>query len=53
MITPQSVHIIKGEGMPRNKNNTEKGDLHIKFDIIFPKQILNKYKQEIISLLDD
>ena len=53
MITPQSVHIIKGEGMPRNKYNTEKGDLHIKFDIIFPKQILNKYKQEIISLLDD
>lgn len=53
MITPQSVHIIKGEGMPRNKNNTEKGDLHIKFDIIFPKQILNKYKQEIISLIDD
>jgi DnaJ-class molecular chaperone len=53
MITPQTVHVIKGEGMPRNKNNTEKGDLHIKFNIIFPKQILNKYKQEIISLLDE
>lgn len=44
MITPQTVHLVKGEGMPQKNNNTEKGDLHIKFNIIFPKEIKNKYK---------
>jgi DnaJ-class molecular chaperone len=44
MITPQTVHLVKGEGMPQKNNNKEKGDLHIKFNIIFPKEIKNKYK---------
>ena len=33
MITPQTVHKIAGEGMPRKENNAEKGDLYVKFDI--------------------
>ena len=51
MITPQSVHKIVGEGMPRKENNSEKGDLHIKFDIQFPKMLKSEYKQQIIDLL--
>ena len=51
MITPQSVHKIVGEGMPRKENNSEKGDLHIKFNILFPKVIKSEYKQQIIELL--
>lgn len=39
MITPQTQHTIKGEGMPKKEKNIEKGDLHIKFNIIFPKTI--------------
>ena len=51
MITPQSVHKVLGEGMPRKENNKEKGDLHIKFDIQFPKVLKSEYKQQIIDLL--
>jgi len=29
MITPQTVHLVKGEGMPKKNKNSEKGDLHI------------------------
>ena len=39
MITPQTVHFVKGEGMPKKNKNSEKGDLHIKFNIVFPKEI--------------
>ena len=39
--------------MPKKNNNTEKGDLHIKFNIIFPKVIKNEYKQKIINLLEE
>jgi DnaJ-class molecular chaperone len=39
MITPQTVNLVKGEGMPKKNNNAEKGDLHIKFNIVFPKEI--------------
>lgn len=35
MITPQIVHVIKGEGMPK-KDGSGKGDLHVKFNITFP-----------------
>ena len=37
--------------MPRKENNNEKGDLHIKFDVQFPKVLKSEYKQQIIDLL--
>ena len=51
MITPQSVHKVVGEGMPRKENNKEKGDLHIKFDIQFPTTIADAKREKIVSLL--
>lgn len=51
MVTPQSVHKISGEGMPKKENNQEKGDLHVKFEIIFPHTLKSEYKQQIIELL--
>ena len=42
IITPQTVKCIKGEGMPVYKaadymnEQTERGDLYILFDIVFP-----------------
>lgn len=51
MVTPQYVHKIVGEGMPRKENNKEKGDLHIKFQIMFPYSLKSEYKQQIIELL--
>ena len=35
MITPQTVHIVPGEGMPK-QDGSGRGDLHIKFNITFP-----------------
>ena len=62
IISPQTVKIVKGEGMPIfNKDNPlqnilfkeKKGDLFIKFDIIFPKFIDPEKKEEIIRLLEE
>lgn len=59
IISPQTVKIVKGEGMPKyvkdksvkNLTLNEKGDLFIKFDISFPEFIDPIKKEEIIRLL--
>ena len=63
MVDPQTVKKVDGEGMPKlshelmdklkNVSDLAKGDLYIKFDIRFPKKILTKYKEEIISILQE
>lgn len=52
MITPQIVHVIKGEGMPK-KNGSGKGDLHVKFNITFPMNFKQSYKNELIQILQE
>ena len=42
VITPRSVRVVKGEGMPISKLPGQKGDLHIKFNIVFPKRQLDE-----------
>lgn len=51
MITPQTTHFIKGEGMPKKASNKEKGDLTIKFSIQFPLNFKQEYKNQIIEIL--
>ena len=62
IISPDTVKLVKGEGMPIIDEtrpiesitlDNKKGDLYIKFDIIFPDYINDKKKQKIISLLED
>jgi len=62
IISPQTIKLIKGEGMPiYNKADPvqallfreKRGDLYIKFDISFPKFIDPEKKEEIISLLEN
>jgi DnaJ-class molecular chaperone len=62
IISPQTVKVVKAEGMPifdkaNPLNNVlfkeKKGDLYIKFDIYFPKFIDPEKKEEIIRLLED
>ena len=62
IISPDSIKIIKNEGMPiidKEKPiesivlENKKGDLYIKFDIQFPDYINDKKKQKIISLLEE
>jgi DnaJ-class molecular chaperone len=61
IISPQTVKFVKSEGMPiYNKENPlenllfkeKKGDLYIKFEIVFPKFIDPEKKEEITRLLE-
>lgn len=60
IISPSSVKLVKGEGLPNpniehriiSNKEKEKGDLYIKFNIIFPKEISNEDKEKLIELLD-
>ena len=60
IISPSTVKKVPGEGMPVFQKemsvrdlSTKKGDLYIKFHIIFPEYIDPVKKQEITKLLDD
>ena len=59
IISPETVKIVKGEGMPiyekelsKRGNNVKKGDLYVKFNIIFPEYIDPVKKKRIITLLE-
>ena len=60
IIAPQTIKVVKNEGMPIYQKETnvrdmriKKGDLYIKFDIEFPEYIKTEKKEEIIKLLDE
>ena len=60
IISPSTVKKVPGEGMPVYQKEIsvrdltpKKGDLYIKFHIIFPEYIDPVKKQEIIQLLDE
>jgi len=62
IISPQTVKLVKGEGMPvfdREKPlenllfKERKGDMYIKFDIKFPSFIDPIKKEEITRLLEE
>ena len=59
IISPSTVKVVYGEGMPIFQKelsvrdlNIKKGDLYIKFDIKFPEYIDPVKKMEITSLLE-
>ena len=59
IISPQTQKVVKGEGMPIYTREIDvkdmkqkKGDLIIRFDIIFPEYIEPSKKEEIVSLLE-
>ena len=51
MITPQTVHVISGEGIPTQDG--AKGDLHVKFNITFPQNLKVEYKNAILDILKE
>ena len=60
IINPKTVKIVKGEGMPLyrkevsvNEMDVKKGDLFIKFNIVFPEVIDPEKKERIIKLLNN
>ena len=60
IINPKTVKIVKGEGMPIyrkevsvNDMDVKKGNLFIKFNIVFPEVIDPEKKERIIKLLNN
>jgi DnaJ-class molecular chaperone len=65
VITPQSVKVVEGEGMPistsdpsadalnilRSLGQIPRGNLYIRFDIQFPEKLSSGHKQAIIDIL--
>ena len=59
IISPSTVKIVPGEGMPFHDKDLsksrgskiKKGDLYIKFNVIFPEYIEPSKKKRIINLL--
>ncbi|OCT84617.1 hypothetical protein XELAEV_18022770mg, partial [Xenopus laevis] len=50
-LDARSVRVVKGEGMPQYRNPFEKGDLYIKFDVLFPEN--NWIDPEKLTELED
>ncbi|KAJ8340144.1 hypothetical protein SKAU_G00347770 [Synaphobranchus kaupii] len=51
VIEPGSIRVVRGEGMPQYRNPFEKGDLFIKFDVVFPDN--NWINPEKLAELED
>jgi len=56
VIHPGSVYVVTGEGMPRSKATTTtsvsgRGDLHIKFDVKFPRKVLSSLEKSQLQAL--
>lgn len=50
-ITPQLVHKVAGQGMPIKGKPGQRGDLFIKFNIVFPRELKTELRQQIIEVL--
>mmetsp|Transcript_33287 Transcript_33287/g.43898 ORF Transcript_33287/g.43898 Transcript_33287/m.43898 type:complete len:359 (-) Transcript_33287:395-1471(-) len=50
-VTPQTETLVPGEGMPLPKNPRRKGDMKVKFNIIFPSLNLRQ-KAEMTRILE-
>jgi DnaJ family protein B protein 4 len=51
IVTPGFTKLVKGEGMPISKDPGTKGDLIIKFNVIFPKYLSAEQKQQLKQIL--
>jgi len=53
IVTPTSRHVMKGEGMPLQKDPNQKGDLIITFNIRYPNSLTPQQKAAINAALPD
>uniref|UniRef100_A0A0D9WCA7 J domain-containing protein n=1 Tax=Leersia perrieri TaxID=77586 RepID=A0A0D9WCA7_9ORYZ len=51
VISPTYEEVVQGEGMPKTKEPSKKGDLRIKFQINFPSTLTSDQKSGIQQLL--
>ena len=53
IVDPKYVKVLVGEGMPLSKSPNTKGDLKIKFDIRFPKELSAGQREQLRACLSD
>ncbi len=61
VMSPQSDHVIKGKGMPILDANPlaplqksyKRGNLIVKFNIMFPEHLSTQQKDDITAILDE
>ena len=51
VVQPNCVQVIAGEGLPLCDSPTERGNLLVKFSVVFPKVLLPAQKQALQSIL--
>jgi DnaJ family protein B protein 4 len=51
IVTPTSVKVVDGEGMPLSKSPSRRGDLRIRFKIEFPRSLSRDAKTQLRTLL--
>lgn len=63
-ISPVSVHVLKGEGMPiydkhdhesllQSVQEKRKGDLRVKFNVVFPQRLSEEQRHRAIAILSN
>uniref|UniRef100_A0A383WP78 J domain-containing protein n=1 Tax=Tetradesmus obliquus TaxID=3088 RepID=A0A383WP78_TETOB len=50
-VSHGSVRVVAGEGMPISKAPGGKGDLHVKFEVEFPRQLSQQQKEQLRHIL--
>ena len=53
IVSPKYVKVLVGEGMPLSKSPNAKGDMKIKFDVRFPKELTGTQKAQLKTILGD
>lgn len=51
IVTPGFIQVVPGEGMPSSKDPTVKGNLLIKFNVIYPSMLSIKQKEQLELIL--
>jgi DnaJ family protein B protein 4 len=50
-VSHGSVRVMRGEGMPLSREPGKKGDLHVKFEVVFPRQLSQQQKEQLRHIL--
>lgn len=51
VVAPGTVKVMKGEGMPVSKSPGSRGDLQVKLDVVFPRDLTAAQKQKLREIL--
>ena len=51
VVTPGYVKVVPGEGMPISKTPGRRGDLKIKFNVVYPASLTKAQKDQLRAIL--